>query len=143
MERPVPPPMATTRMGWADAEIDDGGERKRKFAVFRVRSDSKQALRNLRIQQFGKARVVHHALKVVIRARLKAVFLDSTRWLSKVVEALLGLTGDGVEQGKAVVGVVGLWMAGKDALNSRAPLRSSRCSVAETRSRSFLRGWQR
>jgi hypothetical protein len=44
---------------------------------------SKQALRNLRIQQFGKAGIVHHALESRCRRAPAAGFWDSVRWLGQ------------------------------------------------------------
>ena len=63
---------------------------------------SKQALRNLRIQQFRKARVISHALEVVVHARLQPVLGIHLDGAGKVVEALLRLPGDRVEHGQAV-----------------------------------------
>jgi hypothetical protein len=73
------------------------------------------ALRNLRIQQLGKARIVDHALEVVVGARLEAVPGIQFDGASEVGETILRMPGDGVEQRQPVKCVVGVGMGGQNA----------------------------
>ena len=82
----------------------------------RGRQDSKQALRNFRIQQFSKTRVIHHALKVVVDARLQPVSRIQLDGPGQIFEAFLRLAGHGFKHGNPVKGIVGVGVAGKDAV---------------------------
>ena len=52
------------------------------------------ALRKFRIQQLREARVIHHALEVVVRPGLKSVLRIELDGLRQAVETILRLAGD-------------------------------------------------
>src|ERR1035437_5828370 len=74
------------------------------------------SLWNLGIQQLGKARVVGHALEVVVNAGLEAIFLVQFDGLAQVQQAVLGASGHRVQQRKPIKGVVGLGMGAQNTL---------------------------
>ena len=109
VDRPVPPPMATTRKRTRQtASVACSVLRRlRRFDRLQESLSSKQALRNLRIQQLGKARIVRHVLEVVVDARLQPVLgvqFDGPRQIGK---AVLGVAGDRFQHRQPVKSVVG------------------------------------
>jgi hypothetical protein len=55
-------------------------------------------------------------LEVVVGAGLEAVFGVQLDGAGEIAEAVLGAAGDGVEQGEAVEGIVGVGLGGKDVV---------------------------
>lgn len=76
---------------------------------------SRHLLGYLRIEQLGEAGVVEHGLEVVVGAGLEAVSGVHLDGAGEIVEAALGAAGDGVEEGEAVVGVIGVRVRLEDA----------------------------
>ena len=77
--------------------------------------DQIKTLWNLRIQQLGKPRIVHHGLKVVVGARLEPVSGVQLNSPGQVSETILGAAGYRVQQRQAVERVVRIRMAVENA----------------------------
>src|ERR1035438_5755244 len=126
VERPVPPPIATTRRA-GDAEESplrpSFPENESRLGVidwsmFVIHSPpgckAEKASRNLRVQQLGKARIVHHALEVVVGARLEPVLGIQFDGLRKMLQAILRTPCDRVQQREPVKSVIGPRMIGQN-----------------------------
>src|SRR5271166_1742438 len=109
IERPVPPPIATTRsapaaspgaMAWGTGSEPNFG----------VVAEVTCPLGYLRIQQFRKPRVIRHVLEVIVRAGQEPVFGIQLDGLAQVTEAVLSASCNGVQQGQPVKSVIGLRM---------------------------------
>ena len=72
-------------------------------------------LRRFRIEQFGKTRIVGHVLEVGVATGLDTVLRVELDGGDQVLKALLGLSGHAVENGEAVVRVVGFRVLLEDA----------------------------
>jgi len=72
---------------------------------------AKPWLRDFRVEQFSETRIIDHALEVVVGTGLEAVSWVELDGTGEVVEAVLSATGDGVEDGQTVKGVVNVWVA--------------------------------
>ena len=73
-------------------------------------------LRCFRIEQLGEARIVGHVLEIGVAARLDAVLRIELDGGDQVLQALLGLAGNAVEDGEAVVCVIGRGVFLEDAI---------------------------
>ena len=90
------------------------------------------ALRKFRIQQLREARIVNHALEVVVGPRLEAVFGIQLDGLRKAVQAVLRLAGDGVKQRQPVKGEVSAWVVGQDAFELIGASSKSPALICDT-----------
>jgi len=96
VESPVPPPMATTRIGRTRFKISRtpvGTCGDVKFDCG-VPAEVTRNLGNLGIEQLGEARIVRHVLKIVVGAGLKPVPGIQLDGLGEALQAVLGAPRD-------------------------------------------------
>ena len=78
-----------------------------------------QTLWNFRIQQLREARVVHHALKVIIGARLEAVFRVQVDGFRETIKTILRLASNGIDHRKPVESEIRFRMVCQQAFQLR------------------------
>src|SRR6266496_2436866 len=109
VERPVPPPMATTwtpRAGFGlDCVVLIGWVRCKKL-VERGAASELNSYGAFRVEQLSKARIVGHIAEIRVVARLEAVAGVKTDGLGQMLQALRGAAGEALEHGAAVPDVV-------------------------------------
>ena len=102
VDRPVPPPRATTRSGRVDSPPLQAVSKPKSSSSCR----SMGALGYLGIQQLGKPGIVHHALKVVVNARLQPVPGVQFDRPGKVPQAVLRPPRHRIQQRQPVKSVI-------------------------------------
>ncbi len=116
VERPVPPPMATTRRPRSRVVFSSDNETQRFWfpsresrcirltrfffteGAFRRRQGRQPGIR---IQQFGEARILGQIVEVGIVARLEAQAGIQAKRLVQMLQGILHMTGQAIERGQA------------------------------------------
>lgn len=70
--------------------------------------ESRHLLGYLRIEQLSETGVIEHGLKVIVGAGLESIPGVHLNGAGEVVKAALSATGDGINDGQAVEGIVGV-----------------------------------
>src|SRR5438445_7187662 len=108
VERPVPPPMATTRIPRAERpRFCSPGDGMRAALALPLFGTGRWQICRLRIQQLSEARIVRHVLEVRVVACLEAVLRIQTDGFAKVFQRAFHLAGETIHHGQAVIGKIG------------------------------------
>src|SRR5579864_8319284 len=122
VERPVPPPMATTRIPRAERPRFCSAGGMRVALALPLVSVGRWEIGRLWIEQFSKPGIISHVLKVRIVAGLEAVLGIQADGFTQILERAFNLPGKAINHGHAVIGEVCLGIALEDFFHVGASL---------------------
>ena len=125
VERPVPPPMATTR-SWLGVLIRPltslvGWGGSWRCLPFYLMNESTGGS-DFRVEKFGEAGIFGYAIEVRVEPSLEAILAVEADGLGEVLDAAIVVTGQAGEEGESVEGVVGGLLLKKDLLQVLASI---------------------
>src|SRR6476646_2469283 len=123
VERPVPPPMATTRIPRAERpRFCSAGDGMRVALALPLVGVRRRKIGRLRIEQFRKPGIISHILEVRIVAGLEAVLRIQPNGFTQVLERTFNLASKAINHLHAVIGKIGLGIALENFLHVSAGL---------------------
>src|SRR5579864_2097873 len=112
VERPVPPPMATTRIPRAERpRFCSAGDGMRVALALPLVGGGRRKISGFGIKQFSKPWIVSHILEVRIVAGLETVLRIQPDGFTQVFERAFNLAGKAIHHGHAVISEVRLGIA--------------------------------